>query len=168
MSSGRRVVLGHIAGVFGVRGWVKIFSHTEPRAGIVDYGPWLVQVGGEWRELRVLEGQAHGKGVIARLAGIEDRDAAAALVGAEIAVDRERLPAPRAGEVYWTDLEGLRVETVDGRELGRISHLFETGANDVMVVVGERERLIPYLPGEVIKETDLAGGVMRVDWDPEF
>jgi len=85
-----------------------------------------------------------------------------------MAVDRERLPETQAGEVYWTDLEGLRVETVDGRELGRISHLFETGANDVMVVVGERERLIPYLPGEVIKETDLEGGVMRVDWDPEF
>lgn len=168
MSRGRQVIIGRIAGVFGLRGWVKVFSHTEPRAGVVSYDPWQVKVGGEWREYRVLEGQAHGNGVIVHLAGVDDRDAAAALVGADIAVERAQLPATGKDEVYWTDLEGLRVETEDGRELGRISHLFETGANDVMVVVGERERLIPYLKGSVIRQVDLEAGVVRVDWDPEF
>jgi 16S rRNA processing protein RimM len=160
----RRVVLGHIDGVFGVRGWVKVFSETEPREGILRYSPWLV--GDPGRPLRVLEGRAQGKGVVARIEGCEDRDQAAALVNQEIAVTRDRLPPPRADEFYWIDLEGLAVETLDGVPLGVVSHLFSTGANDVLVVAGERERLLPW--GEVIASVDFAGRLIRVDWDPDF
>ncbi len=90
---------------------------------------------------------AKAKGVIAKIQGCDDRDQAAALQDSKIAIRRAQLPALEAGEYYWTDLEGLRVETLDGVELGRVSYLFETGANDVVVVKGERERMIPYTLG---------------------
>jgi len=163
------VVLGKITGLFGVRGWVKVFSHTEPRTNIVDYSPWLVRrPGGQWQTMQVLDGKAHGKGVVAQLEGIVDRDQAALLLGAEVAVPRSQLPAPGEGEYYWTDLIGLQVVTTTGEDLGRVDSLLETGSNDVLVVKGERERLIPFLTPEVITEVDLAGGRIQVDWDPEF
>ena len=163
------VLMGRIVGVFGVRGWVKVFSDTAPRAGIIDYRDWhLRRPGGDWTPIRVLEGRTQGKGVIVRLAGCDDRDQAQAWVGAEIAVRREQLAEPEAGEYYWADLVGLAVSTLDGVPLGRVDHLIETGANDVLVVQGERERLIPYDPEGVVREIDLEQGWMRVDWDPDF
>jgi 16S rRNA processing protein RimM len=117
----------------------------------------------------VAAGRAHGKILVARLEGCDDRDAAEALVGYEIQVPRSRLPDDLApGEYYWADLVGLRVETLGGVELGRIARLFETGANDVIVVEGKRERLLPYVWQQVVREVDLGAGVMRVDWDPDF
>jgi len=162
------VTVGRISGVFGLRGWVKVFSDTDPRDHIVQFDPWYVRIGGQWREMRIADGHAQGKGVVALLDGIDDRDAASALVGADIAVRREQLPELAQGEYYWSDLIGLNVVTVDGVELGTVERLMETGANDVLVVKGERERLIPYLPGQVITEVDLENGLLRVDWDPEF
>ena len=162
------VTVGRISGVFGLRGWVKVFSDTDPRDHIVQFDPWYVRIGGQWREMRIADGHAQGKGVVALLDGIDDRDAASALVGADIAVRREQLPELAQGEYYWSDLIGLNVVTVDGVELGTVDRLMETGANDVLVVKGERERLIPYLPGQVITEVDLENGLLRVDWDPEF
>lgn len=167
-TSADRVTLGRVSGLFGVRGWIKVHSHTEPRENILRYSPWLLRVRGQWAELPVAEGQRHGKAVIARIEGVTDRIAAATLVGAEIAVPRERLPALEEGEYYWSDLQGLRVVTLEGRELGQVDHLLDTGANDVLVVRGERERLIPFLRPDVVQAVDLAGGVIRVDWDPEF
>ena len=161
------VVLGRISGLYGVRGWVKLFSHTEPREQIVRYTPWLVRLDGQWRSMAVAGGKRHGKGVVARLEGIEDRDAAARLMNAEIAVRRDQLPELEPGDYYWADLEGLEVVTVEGVSLGRVEHLMETGANDVMVVGGERERLIPYTDDAVIA-VDLEAGTIQVDWDPEF
>lgn len=163
----RRITVGRIAGLFGVRGWVKVYSHTRPREAILNYSPWLVTIGGSERTLELAEGRVQGKGVIARLEGVADRDQAAVLVGAEIAVGRAQLPAPAANEYYWAELEGARVIDQRGTELGRVSHLFETGAHDVLVVRGETERLIPF-GGSVIKRVDLANGVIHVDWeDPE-
>jgi 16S rRNA processing protein RimM len=123
-------------------------------------------VGGQ--RFRVKEGRRHGKGIIAKLIGCDDRDRAAALVGQPVAVRRDQLPPPGADELYWADLEGLMVETLDGASLGRVSRLFETGANDVMVVDGDRERLLPFVWDQVIKEVDFGSGVVRVDWDPDF
>lgn len=164
----RRVVLGKIAGLFGVKGWMKLLSWTEPRERIVQYRPWLLELGGEWREWQVAEGRAHGKGVIARLESVTDRGQAAALVGAAIAVRREQLPATRPGEYYWADLVGLEVRLADGRLLGSVKGLLATGANDVLVVQGERERLIPFVRGPVIKDVDLDAQVICVDWDADF
>ena len=160
------IPLGHISGVYGVKGWVKVFSETDPREGILKYRPWLL--GPEARPHRVVEGKPHGKGVIARLEGCEDRDQAALLVGQEIAIERSQLPPPRDDEFYWIDLEGQAVVTRDGIDLGRVSHLFSTGANDVLVVAGERERLIPFIWASVILSVDFEQGLIRVDWDPEL
>ena len=162
----KRVVLGRIVGVYGVRGWVRVFSETEPREGILEYSPWLIGEGQKPRT--VIEGRRHGKGVVARLAGCDDRDQAAALVDEEIAVDRGQLPAPLPDELYWTDLEGLEVWSRDGVRLGVVDHLFSTGVNDVLVVTGERERLLPFAWGDVVKAVDLDRGRIEVDWDPDF
>jgi 16S rRNA processing protein RimM len=160
----RRIELGRIGAPHGVRGWVKIVSDTDPPENIFRYRPWLV--GGE--RLKVLERQRNGKSLIARLEGCDDRDAAASLTNRDIAVYREQLPPPRADEFYWTDLEGMSVKTSTGQDLGRISHLFATGANDVLVVQGDRERLLPFVWDDVIQDIDFENGFMRVDWDPEF
>lgn len=166
--NGNRIVLGRVTGLFGVRGWVKVFSNTQPREGIANYSPWQLRLGNEWRSFVVEQGQSQGKGVIVKLEGVDDRDAAAALMGADIAIWREQLPPPAEGEIYWADLEGLEVVTVAGQALGRVSHLLETGANDVLVVRGERERLIPFVRGQVVTDIDLDGGRLVVDWDPDF
>jgi 16S rRNA processing protein RimM len=160
--------MGKIVGLYGLRGWVKVFSHTRPKEAILTYRPWLVQLQGDWQELNVAEGRVQGKGLAARFEGYTDRDQAAALVGAEIALTLAQLPAAGKGEHYWAQLEGLKVINLEGEELGTVSHLFETGANDVLVVhLGKRERLIPYTK-HVVREVDLDSGVIRVDWDAEF
>ncbi|AGA90882.1 16S rRNA processing protein RimM [Thioflavicoccus mobilis 8321] len=166
----RLVVLGRITGLFGVRGWVKVFSETDPRENILRYSPWyLGRVhDGSQRPCRVVEAQRQGKGIVVRLDGYEDREQAAALIGETIAVRRDQLPPARPDEFYWIDLEGLTVETVCGRPLGRIDYLFATAANDVIVVRGERERLVPFLWEDVVKDVDFGQGRMIVDWDPDF
>ena len=164
----RLVVLGRISGLFGLRGELKVNSFTQPSEGICEYTPWLLKRGDVVTEHTVATGRRRGNaGVVVTLEGVADREGALALIGAEVVVRRRQLPPPEAGRYYWFDLEGLKVETVQGVALGEVSHLFETGANDVIVVRGERERLLPYVP-EVVKDVDLAAGLMRVDWDPEF
>lgn len=159
------VVLGRISGLFGVRGWVKVYSYTEPREAVLEYDRWLLSGKSGWQEATVAEGQRHGKTVIARLDGYVDRDQAASLIGTEIGVPREWLPETGQGEYYWSDLEGLRVVHRDGSELGTVAHLLETGANDVMVVKGEKERLIPFVIDKVILGVDLEKGEIEVDWE---
>lgn len=163
-SPDRRIAVGRIIGVFGVAGWVKVYSYTRPRETILRYNPWQLRLDHDWRERELIEGRLQGSGIVARISGCEDRDAAAALVGAEIAITAAQLPPAAAPEYYWADLEGLRVVNLAGQELGRVSHLFETGANDVLVVRGDRERLIPFGKG-VVHDVDLEAGVLRVDWD---
>ena len=160
-----QVVLGRIAGVFGVKGWVKVISHTEPREGILEYQNWLLKRGDGWQAVRLEDGKLHGKSVIAKLPDIDDRDAAAELLDAEIAVPREELPKTDDGEYYWADLEGLQVVHRDGRSLGKVAYLLATGANDVLVVNGDAEQLIPFVMGEVILDVDLGKGQISVDWE---
>lgn len=165
------ITVGKIGAPYGVRGWVKVHSFTESVENLLDYEPWYLGKAGcqdNWTATPVEQAKIHGKGIIARFEGCNDRDAAAAIKGLVIAVRRDQLPQPDEGEYYWIDLEGLEVITLAGISLGRIDHMMETGANDVMVVKGERERLIPYVPGHVVQEVDIEGGVIRVDWDPEY
>lgn len=161
------VRLGRISGVYGVHGWVKVFSDTSPPSNILQYRQWYLQRDGRWEQHGLADGRSHGKGIVARLAGCDDRDRAALLIGADIAVRRDQLPSVEEGEYYWADLEGLKVQTLDGVDLGRIDYLFQTGANDVMVVKGERQRLLPFID-TVVRDVDLRAGVMVVDWDPGF
>lgn len=164
----RRLIVGRISGLYGVRGWVKVQSHTEPRDNLLQFDHWLIGGGQQWQPVQPAEGRSHGKGVVAHIAGYDDRDSAAELVGKEIAVERDQLPELQEDEFYWADLEGLEVRTCAGVVLGRVDHLLATGANDVLVVHGERERLIPFVMETVVKAVHLAEGWMEVDWDPEF
>ncbi len=161
------IVLARVSGVYGVLGWVRLHSFTEPRDAVLDYRDCQLGQGQDWRPARIAAGKKHGKGLIVQFAGIEDRDAAQALIGAEVAVERQQMPDPEPGHYYWADLEGLAVRQVDGTDLGRVSHLLETGANDVLVVQGENEVLIPFLTGSVIKNVDLGAGLIVVDWEWE-
>ena len=162
------VVLGRVSGLFGLDGWVRVFSHTDPRAGIIRYNPVFLQQRGQWREVAIEAGRAHGEGVVLKFADCADRDQAMQLIQALIAVRRPQLPPPQPGEYYWTDLEGLRVVTLEGIELGTVDSLFATGASDVIVVKGERQRLLPFVRDQVVVEINLEQGLLRVDWDPEF
>ena len=165
----RPLLLGKIVGLSGVQGAVKLESYTEPRMRLFAYQPWRLKVAGSEREVSGVRGREQGKGIVASLPDVTDRDAAALLVGAEIWVARSVLPKPKRGEYYWTDLEGMNVVTLQGVDLGRVSHLFSTGANDVLVARdGERERLIPFVLKQFVHEVDLDAGRIVVDWDPEF
>ncbi len=168
MSEQQLISIGKISGLFGVKGWVKVFSYTDPKENILNYSPWILKKAERSKLVNIVEGKRHGKAVIVRLEGIKDRDLAAEICGWDIFIEHGQLPAPEAGEYYWTDLVGLQVETVDGVQLGAVDHLLRTGANDVLVVVGDRERLVPFLQGRTIVNIDLAGGKMIVDWDPDF
>jgi 16S rRNA processing protein RimM len=168
MSAGKRVILGKVGAVFGVRGWVKLWSYTDPPANLLEYNELELGQSGSWAPARLVEARPHGEALVGRFEGVEDRDGAAALVGAELAVAREALLPPGEGEYYWTDLVGLEVVNRAGVHLGRVREMMATGANDVMVVEGERERLVPFLPGHWVDRVDLAGGRIVVDWDPDF
>ena len=164
----KRIVIGKVGGPFGVKGWIKLLSWTEPREEIAGYSPWHIRQGEGWKEWKVAEFRPHGKGLAAKLVGLDDRDQAAALMGAEIAVWRDELGEPEPGQYYWADLIGLEVQTGQGQGFGKVDGLMATGANDVLVVKGERERLIPFIQGQVIKSVDLDAGIITVDWDPDF
>ena len=152
----------------GVRGELKLESYTEPRTRIFGYQPWLLKSASGENEISGCRGREQGKGIVATLPNIDDRDAAARFVGSEIWVRRSALPSSKRGEYYWIDLEGLEVVTVEGVTLGKVSHLLATGAKDVLVVNGERERLIPFVLDDYVKQVDFDAGRITVDWDPEF
>ena len=157
--------MGRIVGLFGVKGWVKVFSFTDPRDAILEYQTWLVGSGNNWTPVKVSDGKRQGKGVIALLDETVDRDDAARWMGQDIAVLREQMPALDDNRFYWSDLEGLTVMQKDGETLGVVDYVLETGANDVLVVKGDIERLIPFVMNDTIVDVDLANGVIKVDWD---
>ncbi|HEY8567954.1 MAG TPA: ribosome maturation factor RimM [Microbulbifer sp.] len=173
------VTVGRITAVYGVRGWVKVHSYTEPMENILDFSGWWLQApgaGGQegWQPLEIDAGKRHGKGLVVHIKGVDDRDIAATFCQRDIAVAGSEMPQLEDGEYYWHQLQGLQmISQFEGREyrFGEVVRLMETGANDVMVVRGGedgRERLIPYLPGEFITKVDLEAGLIFVDWDPEF
>ncbi len=168
MSEQQHIHVGKISGVFGIKGWVKVFSFTANKENILKYSPWLLKKAGETKTLKVINGNLQGKAVVAQLDGINDRDQAESLMGWDIFISPTQLPRASSGEYYWSDLVGLKVENTDGVEFGVISSLLETGANDVVIVQGERERCIPFLQGQTIINIDLNAGKMIVDWDADF
>jgi len=173
----KRLTVGKITSPFGVKGWVKIFSYTDPKENIFDYQPWVVETPEGARTIEVDQWQRHGKALIAHIAGVDDRDKAIQYCQLECSVEQELLPELEDGEYYWSQLQGLKVVTQyngSNQVLGKVQTLLETGANDVLVVrscdgsIDDRERLIPYVPEQYILTIDVAGGEMLVDWDPEF
>ena len=163
------VLVGRVLGAFGIRGDLKIESFTDPLRALLRYQPWTLRdARGAERLLDGVSGRETAKGVVAHIAGVDDRDQAEAMRGLEIWVPRAQLPPPSEGEYYWVDLEGLRVLTTEGVDLGRVAYLFDTGANEVLVVQGDRERMLPFLQPDVVTAVDFEAGLVTVDWDPEF
>jgi len=163
-----QVVVARISGAYGVLGWIRVVSFTEPPENILEYGPWYVAEGSGWRELGIGEIKVHGEGFIAKLRDVTSRDQAQALSGRLIAVPRDQLPAlDEASEYYWRDLVGLEVFDTAGQRLGRVDHLLATGPHDVLVIKqGDETCLIPFLE-KYVPEVDLAAGKLLVDWqDP--
>jgi len=165
--AGDLVSLGRISGVHGVRGWVKVFSYTAPRENVLSYPEWWLIRGRRRRLFRLQDGRAGGRTIVAALESIEDRDAAEAWIGAEIAVARSSLPDPGEGQYYWADLIGLEVRDGAGERLGRVERMLETGAHDVMVIEREEDEdlLIPFVVDEIVKAVRLDEGHIVVDWN---
>ncbi len=161
------ICVGHILGSQGVKGWVRVFSNTSPRENIVSYSPWFIEQGNV-QQATAVQGRRQGKNVLARLEGVEDRTQADELTGCRIFINPQQLPRLEAGEYYWSDLVGLAVETVQGEPLGVIASMMETGADDVMVLSGERERLIPFVIDQIVRQVDLDSQRLVVDWSPEY
>lgn len=168
MFNQQQINVGKISGVFGVKGWVKVFSFTDNKENILNYSPWLLKKDSETRLIKVIDGKLQGKAVVAQLEAVNDRDQAASLMGWDIFITPDQLPKAAKDEYYWSDLIGLSVETSLGVQLGVIESLMETGANDVVIIKGDRERVIPFLQGQTIISIDLDNTRMIVDWDPDF
>ena len=161
-------MVGRIQGAFGIRGWIRLISYTEPPANILGYDPWLLQNGGAWQPCERLAAREQGTGFVAKLEGIDDRDAAGAMKGQLLAVAPEALPEPLEDEYYWRDLVGLQVYDATGKHIGRVREMMATGANDVLVVAltGGGQELIPF-HRQYVPEVDVAAGKLSVDWEIE-
>ncbi|VVC76284.1 Ribosome maturation factor RimM [Aquicella siphonis] len=160
------IIVGKIGAAYGVHGWLKIYVYTEFDSSILDYQPWhLQQNNGPWTPVNIESARAHGKGLIVKLTGINSPEEARQLTGALIAVTRSQLPRLKENEYYWSDLIGLTVINKNGATLGKVIYLMATGSNDVLVVKGDREHAIPYLPGKVVTRVDLDKQEIHVDWE---
>jgi 16S rRNA processing protein RimM len=165
----RYVVVGHFTGIFGVMGWIKVHSYTDPKENILDYLPWHANLDGGWREIPLLQGKTHGKGIIAQLEGYTDRDISKNLLGAEIAVRRSQLPESDDGAYYWIDLMGLNAISSQGATLGIVTDMVQTGAaNSVLVVTGTKQHLVPFVRDVFVLNVDVPRGRIILDWDPDF
>lgn len=167
--------MGKVGSVYGIKGWLKIHSFTENAEDIFDYSPWSLKLGGKTQSVTVTDWRKHNNGLIAKFDGIDDRDIAQGVVSHEITVDESVLPELPEGDFYWRDLIGMAVVTEQGYNLGEVTDIMETGANDVLVVkanrndgFGKKERLIPYLFEQVVKTVDATNKQITVDWDPGF
>ncbi len=161
------VVMGRIVAPYGVKGWVKVLPDTEALDGLLDYETWQIGKDGNWQQIKLKSGKVHNDVLVVKLEGINDRDAAFACKGMQIAVPRDVLPELDDSEYYWSDLIGLAVTNQQGVNFGKIIDVFETGANDVIVVKGEVERLIPFAEHTVI-DVNIAQQTMLVDWDEDY
>ena len=175
MNKEDQIILGKVGAVYGIKGWLKIHSFTDEPDAILDYFPWSLKLGNKTQTVEITDWRKHNKGLIVKVANIDDRDQAQALVGSEILTSESSLPDLPQGEFYWRDLIGMNVVTTKGYDLGVVSDMMETGANDVLVVkanlndgFSKKERLIPYLFEEVVESVSIENKQICVDWDPGF
>jgi 16S rRNA processing protein RimM len=164
------IPVGKISGAFGVKGWVKIYSFTDPRENILSYSPLYLSRKGEWVEVKVVEGRLQGKGVVMSLDGVTDRDQVLPLVGVELAIAKTQIKPAGKDEYYWSDLIGMSVVNVQDEQLGEVESLLENGAHDVLVVLNKdkTERLIPFVLDDIVELVDLDNKVIRVDWELDY
>jgi 16S rRNA processing protein RimM len=167
-------ILGKVTTAFGIKGWVKVYSYTDPMSNILDYPVWQLNLGGQWKTFRVLDGQPQGKGLVARLEGVSDRDAALALSQIEIGVPASELPKLEEDEHYWFQLEGLTVVNTQNEVLGQVKELFDSGGgNQVMKLtccegsIDKQQRLVPFVDA-IVLEVDLDQRQIQVDWQADY
>jgi len=173
-ANNRRIVLGKLGKVHGIKGWLKLQSFTDPPENILQYSEFLVDQKGQRLSVQLDASHQHGNGITAHFKGYDTPESAKVLTGAELSVPTEQLPELQAGEFYWFQLHRLRVSNEQGVDFGVIKQLIETGANDVLVVTpdenscDDRERLIPYLAEQVILNVDLDAGAVKVKWEADY
>tara|TARA_R110000868_G_scaffold8205_10_gene42910 strand:+ start:4499 stop:5011 length:513 start_codon:yes stop_codon:yes gene_type:complete len=168
MSSDNLVIIGRIGKTYGIKGWVKVHSFTQPTSNLLTYSPWQFKLNDQWQDWELEDTKPHGDGFIAKLRGFNNPEDAKRIVNADIAINREQLPAAKDDEIYWHDLTGLTVITKDGDTLGTITELLESGAHDLIVVKGDKEYLIPYVLERFVLQVDTDKQHMTVDWDKDF
>ena len=164
-TSKEMVAVGRIGSPFGVRGWLKVKSFTEPLDNIINYQPWLLSIKGKQVTVRVLDGKIHGSTILAKIEGCDDRDQALGFVNAEIYVRRDQFAELEEGEYYWSDLIGLTVIKADGHKLGIVDNLFSTGANDIMLVKGDKDYYVPFIMNNTVISVSLKTGTIQINWD---
>lgn len=162
------VVVGQFGKTYGIRGWLKVNSFTNPITNVLSFKSWIVGKEKIWYEVAHMESKVNHDSIIVKLPTVNNCELAKAYTNLEIAVEREEFPELKNGEHYWTDLEGMAVVNKSGVNLGKIHRLLATGANDVLVVKNARQKeiLIPYLH-HVVLSVDLAEGLIRVDWEAD-
>lgn len=160
-------MLGKVAGTFGVKGWIKIKSYTEPVDNILDYGVWQLGRAERWTPVKVEAGRVTDKGVLAKLEGLESPEEARLKVGLELGVWRSEMPPPGPGEYYWNDLEGIEAVSEAGERLGKVERFEATPAGTVMVIRGDREHWVPFVKERILK-VELDAGRIVVDWSPDW
>lgn len=169
--SSDKVCLGRIGAPYGIKGWVKMISFTQPRDNLLSY---TVFDAGNGKLLEMDAAKQHGKGLIGHFVGYDTPEAVRELTGTQLLVAADTLPGLDQGDYYWHQLTGLKVVNGAGVVLGRVDSLIETGANDVLVVeatddsIDDRQRLLPWLPEQVVLNVDLDAALMLVDWEPDW
>lgn len=169
-------VMGRFGSVFGIKGYIKVYSFTEDPESLFTYSPWFFRKpGGQWQNVEITDFKPHADGHIVKIKGFDVREKVQAFTGSEIGILPSSLPKLPEGVYRWIELIGLRVVNLEGYDLGTVSSMMETGANDVLVVKAKKddlyeikERLIPYLQNQVIKSVDLDNKVIQVDWEADF
>ena len=163
------LIVGKIGGVYGVKGWLKIFSFTRPSKNIFSYSPWQLKIDDVYQNINFEEFRKHGKNFLVKFSGIDNPNDAGRYINCEIAITEEQLPRLNDGEYYWRDLIAIKVINQNGDLLGKVTEIIETGANDVFVITnknkGQHKILIPYVMGLFIRDIDLTTQTMNVDWE---
>ena len=171
------ICVGKIGAAWGIKGWLKVRSYTEPAENLFKYQPWMLNTPNGLQSFTIGQWHRHSKGFIAEIVGVDSREQAELLCNLDVSVEKNHLLPLGTGRYYWYQLQGLRViSRFNGVNsyLGTVKGLISTGANDVLVVKGDsnsvdkRERLIPYVTSQYIKMVNIDGGTMYVEWDPEF
>jgi 16S rRNA processing protein RimM len=158
------VIVGKIGAPYGVKGWLKVTSFTKTIPDILTFNPWYLDDKQGWKRIEIDAGREHGKGIVIKFTGFDTPEQARLLTGKSIAIQRLQLPVLKKHEYYWSDLEGLTVINQHNETLGKVIYLIETGSNDVLIIKGEKDVAIPYLP-DVITRVDLKEKVIHVNWE---
>ena len=160
MNKDSRILIGQVSGCFGVKGWLKIFSYSDPRENISTYKNWII----DGKLYESIQSKKNGKLVVAKLKGVDDKETAQTFIGKKIEIEPQQLADLNQGQFYWRDLVGLNVSNTDGVAFGKVKSMLDTGANDVIIVKGERERLIPFIIDNTVIKVDLEQQTLLVNW----